>query len=262
MKYYRWYVTLNEVLTELDLSSSDSSIVSNLIERASDWIDGVTDVNFIPFYGTQYFDVPTSGSTVFFSVPLLDVTSVVDDSGILSSSAYKLFPLNFEGKMFMRLVDREFWYFETSRYGVIAVTGLWGYSYIKHDLGVTLPSAIDSTITSVSDWSVSNFSVGMVLEIGSEQIFVSAINSNTITLVRGVNGTTAFSHGAGSKIYRLIPPNAIAQAAMTLVGFYYAQRQNVGIQRKAIETFSVTYFDGSIVPKSVIEWLDPYIKKV
>ncbi len=49
------------------------------------------------------------------------------------------------------------------------------------------------------------FAVGDTLQMGTEQALVTAVESNTLTVTRGVNGTTAITHASGSAFTK-IPP--------------------------------------------------------
>ena len=66
-------------------------------------------------------------------------------------------------------------------------------------------SATDTTLT-VTDGS--KFAVGQTILIGSEQLYITAISTNDLTVVRGVNGTTPASHAHNSdiSIYRYSRP--------------------------------------------------------
>jgi hypothetical protein len=63
--------------------------------------------------------------------------------------------------------------------------------------------------------------VGHLLRIDSEYLRVLAINGNTLTVLRGVNGTTAASHTQNTPIYTFQPdPSAVAVALRYATWFY------------------------------------------
>lgn len=73
----------------------------------------------------------------------------------------------------------------------IEVVGVWGYS-AEYESAGTLGAAIaDTTTPTVTMNSGHTVQAGNTIKVGSEQLFVSAVNANELTVERGVNGTTA-----------------------------------------------------------------------
>ncbi len=85
----------------------------------------------------------------------------------------------------------------------------------------TLSSAISSSATTIPVGlasAIASTPGSYVIEIDGEQMLVTNVNltTNTLTVVRGYNGTTAASHNAGAGVYlpfdqrgvgRLVPPD-------------------------------------------------------
>ena len=63
-----------------------------------------------------------------------------------------------------------------------------------------LAEALDSSETDVDVDNGSYFQVGSVIKVDSESMRVTAISSNTLTVVRGFGGTTAAAHNDDSKV--------------------------------------------------------------
>ena len=77
----------------------------------------------------------------------------------------------------------------------VQIVGSWGYYEVLERSTATLSAAITTTTATtctVSDGT--QFGVGQTLKLGTEQVYVSAISTNTLTLTRSVNGTTAATH--------------------------------------------------------------------
>ena len=72
-------------------------------------------------------------------------------------------------------------------------------------------SATDTTLT-VTDGS--KFAVGQTVLIESEQLYVTAISTNDLTVVRGINGTTASTHADGTDISIYRYPETVAEACL------------------------------------------------
>jgi hypothetical protein len=76
-------------------------------------------------------------------------------------------------------------------------------NHTTNPTATTLTTAITSTIsTSVVAAAVTNIAVGDYISIGTEYMYVSAINTGTktLTVTRGANGSTAATHSATSTI--------------------------------------------------------------
>lgn len=92
--------------------------------------------------------------------------------------------------------------------GRLRVTGLFGYSYEKKATGVTVPTGgLAAAATSLAAGRDHGIDLGETLIIGDEQIEVEAASgADTLTLGRGINGTTAAAHAEGTVIYRRVYP--------------------------------------------------------
>jgi hypothetical protein len=88
----------------------------------------------------------------------------------------------------------------------IQIVGKWGYYEVLETVGSLLNEALDASETGIDVVDGVLYDIGETLLIGSEQMYVSAIASNTLTVVRGVNGTTAASHLTGAAIQRYTYP--------------------------------------------------------
>ena len=72
----------------------------------------------------------------------------------------------------------------------------------------------DATATSVTVSARADVEAGHTLLVDSEQLYVKSYSGNTLTVVRGVNGTTATSHGGGAAIDIYRHPVPIVEAAI------------------------------------------------
>ena len=65
-----------------------------------------------------------------------------------------------------------------------------------------LAAAISSTsATSISVDDGTDFEVNQNIKVGSEEMTITNISSNTLTVVRGVNGTTAATHSDNANVF-------------------------------------------------------------
>jgi hypothetical protein len=79
-------------------------------------------------------------------------------------------------------------------YRTIEVVGTWSYPYRTRVLAATVSEVLDTSETGVDVSASTEFSPGMVMLVDSEQMYVTTVATNTLTVERGVNGTTAANH--------------------------------------------------------------------
>lgn len=105
----------------------------------------------------------------------------------------------------------------------LLITGEWGYT--ADTLLVTTCDAISSTTaTSVSVGSATNLSPAQTILIDSEQLYITSISGNTLTVERGVNGTTGATHSGGASLYRYDYPELVVQACKDLAKIVFRDR--------------------------------------
>ena len=65
------------------------------------------------------------------------------------------------------------------------------------------------------------FSIGQTLWLENEQVFVSDIKTETLTIDRAMNGTTAATHVSTTPIYRQVYPPEVVQACLIQTTRWY-----------------------------------------
>lgn len=211
-----------------------------LLEAASRWIDGYCDRQFAAVHGERSFD--GTGKVALASPDLLAVSELrvrEPSSGewiAWPSDRWLLYPLNAaptepDGRPYTRVVamgaSRRF---PLSRGGV-RISGVWGYSDVREDMGLFLSGEVTATDGSVAvatrDGTI--LSAGNTLRIGDEQMYVTGVSDDgqgtlTLTFQRGVNGTAAVMHaaGAGISVYRY--PKAVTEACLLQAAVWWRER--------------------------------------
>lgn len=110
-------------------------------------------------------------------------------------------------------------------YAVIA--GVWGFhrDYASAwDAVTTLGADVASSATTVTVASGAALSPGHLLQINDEYLTVTAVNGSTVTVVRGMNGTTAAAHTSGDTVQTWQMERPIARVVARQVGMMYARR--------------------------------------
>ena len=87
--------------------------------------------------------------------------------------------------------------------------------------GATCAEAVDTSETEIDISDYTLLAVGQTLLVDSEQMHVTALTNaatDTMTVLRGVNGTTAASHLTAAAISRYAWPRPIVEATYALAG--------------------------------------------
>jgi hypothetical protein len=105
----------------------------------------------------------------------------------------------------------------------LLIAGQWGY--VNDTLSVTTSDAISSTTaTSASVTSASALGPAQTILVDSEQLYITAISGNTLTVERAVNGTTAATHSGGATVYKYDYPPLVIQACKDLAKIVFRDR--------------------------------------
>jgi hypothetical protein len=96
----------------------------------------------------------------------------------------------------------------------VQVTGQWGWWRHPKRAPETANAIADSTTTSVTVSARTDVEAGHTILIDSEQMYVKSYSTNTLTVVRGVNVTTAASHGGAAAIDIYEYPGPVVEAAI------------------------------------------------
>lgn len=180
---------------------------------------------FAPYTEQRRFRIETSrinsyDNTFLLREPILSVSAVVKDTTTLTSQA-SLFYWGNEVATMLQLTQGYTWYPEEDPPNEILVTGVWGWhedytnAFDKvDDLAANITASATTLTVADADGTDLNgftprFSPGNLIQIGSELMDVTAVNTttNTLTVRRGVNGTTAAAHTLGDdvKVYQVDP---------------------------------------------------------
>ncbi len=92
--------------------------------------------------------------------------------------------------------------------------------------------------------------VGQTILVESEQMYITAISTNTLTVRRGVNGTTAAAHATDTDVYVCLYPDCVREATII---------QTSRLWRRSDAPFGVTG-SGEFGQGSLIARIDPDVK--
>jgi hypothetical protein len=104
--------------------------------------------------------------------------------------------------------------------------------------------------------SATNLGPAQTILVDAEQMYITAISGNTLTLERGVNGTTAATHSGGAAVSRYDYPALVVQACLDVSKLTFRNR-DLGISTTiGSGEQSVTAAEGEI--RSVLMTLNDY----
>ncbi|MDA1095348.1 MAG: hypothetical protein O3A25_19110 [Acidobacteria bacterium] len=107
---------------------------------------------------------------------------------------------------------------------VFSILGSWGWDSVTVQ-DTTLSAAITSTTaTTCTVASAAAPSVGQTILIDSEQLYISGISSTTLTVVRGVNGTTAATHLDSAPVLGIRYPSDVQSVTADIARVLYRGR--------------------------------------
>lgn len=213
-------------------ATTHDTYLRKLLEQSSRLIDKYCNRYFYCYNGTKYFD----GKQILF--PKDDILSITtlqtDEDGdatfeiTFTTGDYHLYPLNDYPKIRLEInPDGNYGSFASGIKKGVKIIGIFGYgdglSATPYYSDTTTAEALDVAETAIDVISASNLSVGMTLLLvdsdsnkTNEQIYIQSIDSNTITVKRGVNGTTDDSHAITKQLYIYEYPQPIIQACLVM----------------------------------------------
>lgn len=231
---WRWYISRDEAKRSfLNITSTVTAVdtkLDTLIESASRWIEEACRTYFYPVIETRYYDHPDDATILKLDQWLLDITTFTTSNGdeTVSSDDYFLkcgdtYNLPPYDRIVMKSNgDRPNLQYSGTLQQANAVTGPWGYSDSYENTDTTLAAAItDADATTFTSSSGSDLEIGWMALIDDEQLFISGISSNTVTVKRGMNGTDAATHDSASTVNRCTPPLDIEACCGMLVARFF-----------------------------------------
>ena len=106
----------------------------------------------------------------------------------------------------------------------VEIVGKWGFFEDLVRSASLMAEGLDATETDIDVDDGTNFEVLQTILVDTEQMYITAIATNTLTVVRGVNGTTAATHldNAVIDVYRY--PNEVQEATLMQASRLWTRR--------------------------------------
>lgn len=196
-----------------------------MVEMASRAIDNECGRAFFTVVETRYFD-GNGTARLYLDADLVSATSVqVDEDGdgtfettLVADTDYWLYPDR------PPAAEPAWWGIElvgraSSQLGVwpavrrgVKVAGTWGFANETESAGTLAAEVSSASATSLSMVAGHGVQAGDTVVVESEQLWVTAVVGETLTVTRGVNGTAAATHASGTVVRVRRYPRPIEQA--------------------------------------------------
>lgn len=268
------YATMYE--TKLTLGQSvdlqtDDTLLHQTVIAAARTIDNLTRRRFYPRYETRNYDAPVEATLpLLLDDDLLAINTLTTDNGDTTITSANYFPMSGYSHnrtpYNMLALDNEdnTWEWSTLRQAN-AVDGIWGYHNDWSNAWASIDTVQDDPLTdSATDLTVAaaygvdelgiapRFQVGQLIRFGStataEYAHVTDIVDDTsLTIIRGVNGSTAAQQVNATAIFVYRPQPDIRQAAVMLAAHLYVRRVSLG----QIEDRGIVSPTGTLLPQAI-----------
>ena len=277
------YATLTELKAILGITSTtDDTVMRKILEAASRSIESYCNRRFYSTTETKYFD----GALTLWIPDLLSITTLKTDEdgdGTFENTFqvatapvdYLLYgggledSLNLYPKIRIEInPDGDYGSFANGVKKGVEIAGVWGYgdgtSATPYVTDTTTAEVIDAGETAIDVTSATNLSAGMTILVETEQMYITSITTNTLTVEKGVNGTTDAAHtypnSVGKQIYYYRYPRDIMQACIDLSVALYQNRAKQGLQSERLGDYSYVVMGTSLGKGAIESILDDNIR--
>jgi hypothetical protein len=270
MSVINGYCTLADLQAFIPNSTNASTtMLEQSIEAASRAIEGATGKLFYPQIKTNSYDLPNGyfRRELCLKDDLLALLTFTNgDDTTLAATEFDLWPYNWYPKSSLIMKDTSDYSFEAASSGdthnILEVLGIWGYHQnyaVAWTTGSTLNGAISSTsATSVTVTSGTLFVAGQIIRVDNELMRVTVVVTNTLTVDRGWNGSTAATHLTLATVTIWRAQADIIRATLIQSARYYRRDTTtfgtVGGGEMGVQAVTIPALD-----PDVMTIIDPYI---
>jgi hypothetical protein len=271
------YATLDEARRYLGLSdgqTGDDDLLLLMLGAASRLIEGHAGRRFYPQWAIRRYAV-SDPYRLLLDDDLLALHSLTNGDGqAVPLEAVHRYPGGPVASSLILDRTRAVFVYQSDPLDAIVVEGTWGYHPAWADAWPDSGDAVQddplsagATTLTVGDVSAPppdgtgrRFAVGQLLRIGEEYLHVLAVDggTNTLTVRRAANGTTAASHPRGTAIAVYRPPEDVRQACLRVTHWLYRQPDAGFVQRAAGLRGEVVV--PPALPTDVEQILAPYVR--
>ena len=107
---------------------------------------------------------------------------------------------------------------------VLSILGTWGWQNVTTPASTLSAAITTTTATTLTVAAVGNHGAGTTIVVDSEQMYCTSHNGTTLTVRRGVNGTTAATHLTAAAVSMVEYPSDVKMATADLARMQYRDR--------------------------------------
>ena len=107
---------------------------------------------------------------------------------------------------------------------VLSILGTWGWQNVTTPASTLSAAITTTTATTLTVAAVGNHGAGTTIVVDSEQMYCTSHNGTTLTVRRGVNGTTAATHLSAAAVSMVEYPSDVKMATADLARMQYRDR--------------------------------------
>lgn len=228
------YVGLGDLKADINIDNANSdAVLLRILEDMSRAIDAFCGRHFYSQTATRVYE-GGGGEWLWIPDDVLSVTTLkIDKDGdgtyevtLAADTDYWTWPDNSFPKVRIDLNPKSTlataWPSGRRR---IQVAGTFGYSDEGESAGTLGAAVADATTTTVTMASGHSVEAGDTITLGSEQLDVIAVAVNTLTVQRGINGTTAAAHADAASVSRRRYPRDVERATLMRAGRIFQRRE-------------------------------------
>ena len=217
--------------------TGDDTTLRQLLESTSRVIDKWCRRWFYVKSDTRYY--PGALKQLWVTDDLLVITTIkldFDSDGTfeetMAATDYFLMPHNDFPKNYLELNPQgNYSTFAKNQPKGVEIVGFFGYG-----TGLTATPYVTSTTTTNEALDISETGVdvvdgtqikpGQTILVESEQMYVTEVAANTLTVQRGVNGTTAATHDTAKTVFVYEYPKAVSEACIMTAAKFWKRRDS------------------------------------
>lgn len=240
MSYTPYLCTLAQLNTAAKVTVTNiNDVLLSVIKEASARVEAYKQCEFEPLHETRYADaqgdlIVDSGRTLLLKRPLLAITSItLGDGTELETTDYILSPRG-QSPATAIILTRASGYTWTTWtddwLDAIEIEAVWGYhdDYTGAWVATSaLAEDVDASETAVdvTTGQGARFSPGMLIRFGASGDYarITAVSTDTLTVERGQNGTTAATHLTGVAVYYWRPMTLVQTAAAKWAAYAFTR---------------------------------------
>lgn len=188
---------------------------------------------FVPFRGQKVLYLPddlisvTSLKEDTYEDDTYPTTWAATDYNLVPYTALPLGPID-EAKPYqwIEVNTRSNGKYQVFKYSQKAyrLDGIWGYLNVSEASGATVKLGFDAVVTVFTANTPTALEIGMTIKIDSEQMYVTGIATENITVKRAVNGTVAAAHLINVVINKYLYPGTIIEAVIMQANRLWTRR--------------------------------------